>query len=211
MTPQPRPGGHTPNPGSNSHNHNTRKRRKAPTKQGFSISIQPTLRTLKLAPRKRLVRQRAASLWILPREADYHFGETRQTYPRASLLSLPVELRQDILGMSYDSQPSATTDLELLKKKVRHVENTCEVEYYHKQGSKSRPPAVSGVQSLQRGYGLREEAVAASHRERSATNDQCQCARSAQPQHADECLATCPDTTRLNYSGRGPASKGKAW
>ena len=56
-------------------------------------------RTLKRAARKKLERERAPQLWIYPcKDLGHSAG---RVYPRASLLGLPTELRQQILYMSY--------------------------------------------------------------------------------------------------------------
>ena len=67
-------------------------------KQKLFINNRPALRTLKPAVRKRLARERAPGLWILPPMNTKQGGP----YAHASLLGLPAELRQTILLLSYD-------------------------------------------------------------------------------------------------------------
>ena len=67
-------------------------------KQRLSINNRPALRTLKPAVRKRLAKERAPGLWILPPMNTKEGGP----YAHASLLGLPAELRQTILLLSYD-------------------------------------------------------------------------------------------------------------
>ena len=69
--------------------------------QKLSINNRPALRTLKPSVRKRLEKERAPRLWILPKNTTIH---TKQggSYAHASLLGLPTELRQTILLLSYD-------------------------------------------------------------------------------------------------------------
>src|SRR5690242_138972 len=91
-----------------------RRKRLAVSKEKLYISFQPSLRTLRRAPRRKLERERAPSLWILSKDADFHFAEQERSYPRASLLGLPVELRQNILNISHDNQPPTRNILEHL-------------------------------------------------------------------------------------------------
>lgn len=91
-----------------------RRKRLAVSKEKLYISVQPRLRTLRRAPRRKLERQRAPGLWILSNDADFHFAEQERSYPRASLLGLPAELRQQILNSSYDKQPLTRNILEHL-------------------------------------------------------------------------------------------------
>ena len=78
-----------------------RKRREELAKQKLQISSGPILRSLKGAARKQLIKERAPTLWILP--ADINFRRSHcSDYPKASLLGLPAELRQNILLLSFD-------------------------------------------------------------------------------------------------------------
>lgn len=95
-----------------------RKRRQALAKQKLYISSGPILRTLKPAVRKKLARERAASLWTLPSDADFrrvHRGD----YPKHSLLRLPAELRQKIFLLSFDVRQMAQRKFEMSGEKPR--------------------------------------------------------------------------------------------
>jgi hypothetical protein len=66
------------------------------------IEVKHKLRTLKRAARKQLERDREPQRWILPSfEGRKLCSGAGQSYPQASLLGLPNELRQHILYQSY--------------------------------------------------------------------------------------------------------------
>lgn len=83
----------------NARTHNAQRRRRDLEKLKFCIENHHEPRTLKRAARKELDRERAPKLWIYPFKDLGH--STGRMYPRASLLGLPTELRQQIVYMSY--------------------------------------------------------------------------------------------------------------
>jgi hypothetical protein len=80
-----------------------RKRRKALEKQKLCIASQVPTRTLKPSARKEIARKRAPRLYIYPGDKD-PATRSRCDSPRASLLGLPMELRQQILQEAFDTK-----------------------------------------------------------------------------------------------------------
>ncbi|KAH7410131.1 hypothetical protein DE146DRAFT_732943 [Phaeosphaeria sp. MPI-PUGE-AT-0046c] len=75
-----------------------RKRRGKLQKKRLRIDVLVELRTLKRPARKQMERERAASLWIMPRVDCTHVSARKgRAYPVNSLLGLPTEIRQNIL------------------------------------------------------------------------------------------------------------------
>jgi hypothetical protein len=77
------------------------KKRREPASGRLRINVSNALRTLKRSARTQLDRERGPSLWIMPwngsKQPEVAGG---RTFPRASLLGLPPELRQEILYQS---------------------------------------------------------------------------------------------------------------
>lgn len=66
------------------------------------IDVSLGARTLKRSARRQLERERAPSLWIMPWvDLKQHGSMSGRVHPKASLLGLPSELRQQILYKSY--------------------------------------------------------------------------------------------------------------
>jgi hypothetical protein len=90
--------------------------------QKLFINNRPVLRTLKPSARKRLVKECAPRLWILP---ENHIINTKQggPYPHASLLGLPAELRQTILLLSHDINAMVVRTLHGIAREEREGGN----------------------------------------------------------------------------------------
>jgi hypothetical protein len=86
----------------NSRTRAARKRRDNLQKQTFRIYDVLEPRKLRKSARKQIDRERAPGLWIFPWVMTPS-GKFERAYPRASLLGLPVELRQRILYEAFDS------------------------------------------------------------------------------------------------------------
>ncbi|KAH6644351.1 hypothetical protein C7974DRAFT_18905 [Boeremia exigua] len=122
-----------------------RQRPHALANKKFSIFSQPSLRSLKPSPRKKLENERAPSLWILPRDIDFRSTEHGVVHPSASFLGLPAELRQCILLLSYQFQPVPETKFGPRDKKLhmrkRHTESRrllTDQEYFNMCGVNDR-------------------------------------------------------------------------
>lgn len=83
-----------------------RHRRQTLTNTKLSVPVQRDFRKLKPSTRRRLEKERARELWVLPGNIDLT-TKVESTYPRAALLGLPAELRQMILLQSYDTRQMA--------------------------------------------------------------------------------------------------------
>lgn len=68
--------------------------------------------------RKQVEKERAPSLWILPQDARVAV-KNASSFPRASLLGLPLEIRQKILLTSYDVGEMAKHEYKLADTKSR--------------------------------------------------------------------------------------------
>jgi hypothetical protein len=77
----------------------------------LSINNLTVLRTLKPSVRKRLAKERAPGLWILPKNTTSNIKQGGP-YAHPSLLGLPAELRQKILLLSYDVNVMAVHALQ---------------------------------------------------------------------------------------------------
>jgi hypothetical protein len=93
-------------------------RRRQLAKSSISIPRHGKLRTLKRSARKQLENERIPRLWVLPSVEQLFSCPKTFVYPRASLLGLPVELRQQILYGCYTVN-ELTRDLEDFKSGVR--------------------------------------------------------------------------------------------
>ncbi|KAH9869531.1 hypothetical protein IAQ61_006738 [Plenodomus lingam] len=82
---------------------NTGKKRRARKRTVGNVRVakQFPSRTLKPSARRQIHRERAPHLWICPGIED-PVNARDTSYPRASLLSLPLEIRQQILYLSLD-------------------------------------------------------------------------------------------------------------
>lgn len=83
--------------------HEASKRRRSRPFHKAPITNQHRQRTLRPPVHRRLARERAPQLWKRPWVSDPAWRSGR-TYPPASLLGLPAELRQQILYLSWDMQ-----------------------------------------------------------------------------------------------------------
>jgi hypothetical protein len=95
--------------------HQARQRRLKLRRQyehGMRIAHSQPQRTLKRSARKYLERERTVRLWMAPWVTDLFWRSKRITYPDASLLGLPAELRQQILYEAMDMKELDRTAIE---------------------------------------------------------------------------------------------------
>ncbi|RYO09422.1 hypothetical protein AA0119_g984 [Alternaria tenuissima] len=81
--------------------HERHKRRYEMSRQSFRINNAFEWRTLRKSARHQIARDRATRLWIYPWITD-PTGRFKRHYPEASLLGLPIELRQNIIYKAFD-------------------------------------------------------------------------------------------------------------
>ncbi|KAF2028245.1 hypothetical protein EK21DRAFT_114019 [Setomelanomma holmii] len=83
---------------------NARKRRRDLVNTQLHIGTHHDLRKLKRSTRKKLAKESAPRLWIFPWLAEVSLGYESRIHFRASLLGLPIELRQKIIHQSYTKE-----------------------------------------------------------------------------------------------------------
>ena len=90
------------------------KRRRELNQKGYNIANTIECRTLRKGARKQIARERAVRLWIYP-WIMAPTGRFRHSYPKASLLGLPSEIRQQIIYEAFG--------MTELRRMVEHTEN----------------------------------------------------------------------------------------